>query len=157
MAETHANRMSSIRQEIDRCQDELNKSQAPFQKKMKNYRSQYQSSIDEATRSYRCEAEKWAQEWIEIKNFLEEKIAVLTRRRDDMIEAFRQRPPRQSELDIIGPLDELLQAKTAQLQNALVEMQEYRELRQRQEDDTAHRFGKSRIVGIFPMVPKTSH
>jgi hypothetical protein len=128
-----------------------------FQRRMQGNCAQYQSSIDEYNRMMESEAEKRKHEWIELRRFFDDKFTVLTRKRDIAMQEFQQRPPRQSEIDIIGQLDGLLQTKTMQLQNAIKDLQEYRALRQKQEKDAAHRFGKPPKVGVLPLTVKITH
>jgi hypothetical protein len=149
--------MGAIVKEFETLKDQLPRNEAGFRKKMKENRSQWQSSLDEYARVWQCDAEKRAREWGEMVSFFDEKITVLTRRKNDTMLAFQQRPARQSEVDIIEKLEGLLQTKTMQLQNAIRDLQEYRSLRQRQEKDNSHRFGKPPKVGILPLAVATVH
>jgi hypothetical protein len=149
--------MSGIAKEFEMLREQLLRTGTSFLKKMKDNRSQGQSSLDEYARVCQCDAEKRAREWSEMVKFFDEKIMVLTRRKNDAMLAFQQRPARQSEIEIIEQFEGLLHTKTIQLQNALRDLQEYRSLRQRQESDASHRFGKPPKVGVLPLSVKTVH
>jgi hypothetical protein len=149
--------MTEIVKEFETLKDQLRRNRVSFVRKMKDNKSQWQSSLDEYARVCQCDAEKRALEWAEMVKFFDEKITVLTTRKNDAMLAFQERPARQSEVDIIGQLEGLLQTKTMQLQNAIRDLQEYRSLRLKQEKDASHRFGKPPKVGLLPLAVKTVH
>jgi DNA repair exonuclease SbcCD ATPase subunit len=157
ICEAHLTQMSGIAKEFEMLKEQLLRTGTSFLKKMKDNRSQCQSSLDEYARVGQCDSEKRAREWREMVKFFDEKIMMLTRRKNDAMLAFQQRPARQSEIEIIEQLEGLLHTKTMQLQNALRDSQEYRSLRQRQESDASHRFGKPPKVGVLPLSVKTVH
>ena len=158
--ETHIKKIESLVNDFENQKELLAKNGAAFQKKLKDMRSQNQSSIDEYIRRSKAEAEKREADWNEMRLFYDEKIAVLTKKRDEAIQVYEQRPPRQSEIDIIERLQNALQLKSTQLQTALKEYQEYRALMVHQEREYNSRFGKGPKVGVFalqPQPPKTAH
>jgi hypothetical protein len=157
IGEAHVTRMTRLRKEFETLKDQMPRNEASFRKRMKDSNSEWQSSLDEYARICQCEAEKRAREWGEMVKFFDEKIVVLTKRKNDIMLAFQQRPPRQSEVTAIQQLEGLLQTKTMQLQNAIRDLQEYRSLRQQQEKDASHRFGKPPKVGVLPLAVKTMH
>jgi hypothetical protein len=124
---------------------------------LKDNRSQYQSFLDEFARTAQGEADKREHDSYEMKKFCEEKVGILTRKKEDAITVFQMRPPRQSEIDIIEQLEALLHTKTIQLQNAVKDLQEYRKMRVEQEKTIAHRFRKPLKVGVFGPTAKIPH
>ena len=160
MLEAHIKKIDALVKDFEATKDQLAKNGAAFQKKLKDTRSQNQSSIDEYIRRSKTEAEKREADWNEMRLFYDEKISVLTKKRDEAIQVYEQRPPRQSEIDIIERLQNALQLKSTQLQTALKEYQEYRALMVHQEREYNSRFGKGPKVGVFavqPAPPKTAH
>jgi hypothetical protein len=92
-----------------------------------------------------------------MRTFYDEKIAVLTRKRDKTQRQYQMQPPRQTEIDIIEQLEGILHTKIIQLQNAVNDYQEYRKLRVDQEKSVSHRFGHPPKVGVFGPTMKTTH
>jgi hypothetical protein len=149
LIEEHLGRAASFEKDCESVNELAKRGHGAFQKKLRDGRSQYQSSLDECQRSATCEAEKRHRDWEEMRLFYEEKVAVLMKKRDDAIELYEKRPARQSELDVIEQLQALLQSKTMLLQNALKEVAEYRTLMIQQEKDVNQRFGKGPKVGVL--------
>jgi lipase chaperone LimK len=141
MSDSHLAKVSSIVQDFENLKDQLLKTGAAFQKRMKDSCSQCQSLFDETDKRNR--------NWFEMRKFYEEKVGVLARKKDEAARLFQERPPRQSELDSIERLEALLQTKTMQLQNAVQALQEYRRMRVDFEKTVSHRFGKPPQVGVF--------
>jgi hypothetical protein len=157
MTESHLTRMTAISQDHANVREQIATNGNAFQRRVRGNCAQHQSSIDEYNRMMESDAQKRGREWIELRRFFDDKFAVLTKKKDVAMQEFQQRPPRQSDIDIIGQLEGLLQIKTTQLQNAIKDLQEYRALRQKQEKETAHRFGKPPKVGVLPLTVKITH
>jgi hypothetical protein len=149
VSEMHRVRISSLLTDFQNLRDQLERTGIAFQKKLKDNCSQYQSSIDENIRTFRSEAEKRDRDWVEMRAFFEEKLGVLTKKRDDAMLLFQQRPSRQSEIDVIEQLNAALQTKTMQLSNALKDYQEYKGLLVQAEKAGHARFGKGPKIGVL--------
>lgn len=145
----HLLEMEGVKKQYENLKEELIKSNTMYQKKMTSKKAMNQSSIDEYNRSSQTDLEKRSKDWNEMRKFYDEKISVLTKKREEAIQQFEKRPPRQSELDIIEKLQVNLQTRTMQLKNALKELTEYRTMLVKQEKEYNSRFGKGPKVGIL--------
>ena len=149
ITQAHINETNRMMLQYENLKEDFGKSIANFQKRLKDNNSQYQSTIDEFTRTSKEDLERRKNDWAEMQKFYEEKINVLTNKRDEAIQQFEKRPPRQSEIDIIEKLQMNLQTRTIQLKNAIKELTEYRTMLVKQEKEYNSRFGKGPKVGIL--------
>jgi hypothetical protein len=149
MTEQHRDRISGVSRDFENLRQQHGQSGEVFQRKLKGDCAQHQSSIDEYVRISEKEAEKRARDYDEMRTFYDEKLAVLTKKRDDALLIFQQRPPRQSEIDILEQLEATLQTKTIQLSNAIRDYQEFKLLLTQTEKDGHARFGKGPKIGVL--------
>jgi hypothetical protein len=149
MTDQHWDRISGMSRDLENLKAQREQSGAVFQKKLKDKCAQHQSSIDESVRTSEKEREKRSSDYDEMKAFYEEKLSVLTKKRDDAMLIFQQRPPRQSEIDVIEQLEATLQTKAIQLSNAIRDYQEFKLLLAQTEKEGHSRFGKGPKIGIL--------
>lgn len=157
LADRHQDNLNMLANENNTLKDQYSKSSASFNIKVKNNSSQYQSLLDEFERNSKAEATKRQSDWYEMRTFYEDKITNLSKKREEAIERFESRLPRQSEVDIIERLQNNLRLKTSQLQSLVQEFTEYRSMYVKQEKEYNQRFGKGPKVGVLAVANPKQH
>jgi hypothetical protein len=145
----HDSRLSSFGRDFQAAKDQFSKAATAFEKKSRENCAQYQSSLSEIVRTLHIEQEKRRQDWLTMSAFYDEKIGVLSQKRESAMRVFNDSPSRQSEIDIITKLEGLCQTKMLQLNNAVSAYQDCKKLLVKQEKEGNRRFGKGPKVGTL--------
>ena len=150
----HVQEMDMMKKKFSDLKAELVKNGEVFNQKFKETEKINKSAIDEIDKRKSAEFDKAKNDWNALLEFYNEKISVLTKRRNKARQMMEKRPARQQEIDEAERLQGKLQVITQNLQISMKELTEYRVILVSKEKEYQKRFGKSPKIGVLPVTHK---
>ena len=150
----HVKDMDVLTKKFADLKAELVKNGEAFNQKFKETEKINKTAIDEIDKRKSAEFDKAKNDWNALLEFYNEKITVLTKRRNKARQMMEKRPARQQEIDEAERLQGKLQLITQNLQTAMKELTEYRVILVSKEKEYQKRFGKSPKIGVLPITHK---
>ena len=145
----HVKEMDILTKKFTDLKAELVKNGETFNQKFKETEKINKTAIDEIDKRKSAEFDKAKNDWNALLEFYNEKISVLTKRRNKARQMMEKRPARQQEIDEAERLQGKLQLITQNLQTAMKELTEYRVILVSKEKEYQKRFGKSPKIGVL--------